>query len=142
MKKPIMIVTDIYEMMTGKDAYTLWHENKATDMIMTGRFMNEQGEQVYACILLTSKVSEAAAQKVINDTYTDIIRPQGYRQYLMSWIPMNDMKEMVLCDLEKDSGERVSALAEIMERTGAFRIMREFPGCAEAADIMYKKATA
>lgn len=143
MSKPTMIITDIYDMMTGKDAYTQWKENNATDMIMSGNFLDANGQSVYAIILLSSKVPEEVAQRVLNDAYTTIIRPKGYRKYVMAWIPMNDLNEMVVCDCEKDTdGFRIGVISTLMETTKAFQIMREFPGCADVADVLYKKAMA
>jgi hypothetical protein len=139
MSKPTLVVADIYSLLTEKDAHTLWRERKATDMILSGSMLNEQGQRVYAFIMLTNTVPEEAAQKLINDTYTTIVVPQGYKHSLMAWIPMNNMREMVICDLDKDGDERVASLTEILLQSKAFEIMGENPQCLEECKVMFKE---
>tara|TARA_R100000742_G_C4245856_1_gene64809 strand:- start:227 stop:661 length:435 start_codon:yes stop_codon:yes gene_type:complete len=115
-KKHKIILADIGQFTPENTLYKVAKKHKAKDFVIIGDGINLlYGVKVSHCIIISETIEEKQARNIINEYWKKSDAPMK----IFAWIPLNNMKDMVVCNIEKNPEMRVKMLTLALEKTGA-----------------------
>jgi hypothetical protein len=107
----------------------------AKDFIITGEALDLiNNVAVSYCIIISETLEEKAVVDLLNNQWKTATSPFK----VFAWIPLNDMKEMVICNLEKNTEMRYRNLTLALEKMGAYKYIRNNTDMEFVGDIFKK----
>lgn len=129
MTKSTFLVCDIAELTRPDNSlYKEAKKHGARDFALVGGGVSwPTGTPVEYCVLITETVDEAHAQQILTEYWQQAAN--SFRVF--AWIPLNDIKEMTVMNLEKHTQQRTEMLYEMLGATGAFKYIKHHTARAD-----------
>lgn len=117
MAKPNFLLCDIAELTKPNNSlFKTATKHNAKDFALVGdSYELVSKTNASYCVLITEGITEDEAKTLLTEAWT---QAQGEAK-IFAWIPLNDIKEMVVLNLETNTQMRVQMLASMLKLTGA-----------------------
>ena len=133
-KRPLPIV-DLSTFSRENTLYKVAKKYNAKDFIITGEALDlTNGAAVSYCIIISQTLEEAPVQDIINKYWK--LAPSPFKVF--AWIPLNNMKEMVVANMEKNTEMRMRNLTLALEKMGAYKYIRHNTDMEFVGDFLTK----
>mgnify|MGYP006125854635 CR=1 FL=1 len=123
MTTPNLAICDIQDLSRADNSlFKIAKKHNAQDFSLVGdAYELVSGTPTSYCIIISNTVEEADA-KVILEQYWKIA--QG-KCKVFAWIPLNDIKEMIVMNLETNTQMRMQMLLSMLKLTGADKYIQK-----------------
>ena len=126
-KKPLCIVPLEELMKPGASLEKFAKLHNAKDFMLAGSVTMHTGEKVLYHVMISETISEGQARSLVSAYHPIAIKEYSDHTMVSAWIPLNDIKELVLCDCDKPQGEHLNRLMlDMLIQTGANDYIRKY----------------
>ena len=122
-QKEIIAVADVADMARpGNSVFKSMKKANAKNVILVGEsHCMMTNTPIEYCVIMSHTMTEQHAKDILTSRWKESTH-QGMRVYV--WFPMNDMKESVFMNLEKQTHMRCAALLAMMKATGGDKVLQ------------------
>ena len=134
-KKQKLILADINDFSAENTLYKVAKQHDAKDFLITGFAINPIYQtDASICILITETIGEEQAMKMLNEAWRQGPLSKA-KTKIFAWIPLNNMKDMVVCNIEKNTEMRMRMFTLALEKISAYKYIRHNTDMEFAKDI-------
>ena len=120
-KKIPLALADLSDFSKENTLSTVAKKFNSKDFVISGEALDLINKvSVSYCIIISETLEEKAVVDLLNNQWKTAKSPVK----VFTWIPLNDMKEMVVCNLEKNTEMRMRNLTLALEKIGAHEYIR------------------
>jgi len=134
-KKIPLAIVDLSDFSKENTLYKVAKKFNAKDFIIKGEALDLiNNVAVSYCIIISETMEEKVVADLLNKQWKTAKSPFK----VFAWIPLNDMKEMVVCNLDKNTELRMRNLQIALEKIGAYKYIRNNTDMKYVNDVFKK----
>ena len=134
-EKPKLIFADINEFSAENTLYKVAKKHDAKDFVITGKGIDMcNGIEASIFIIISETIGEEQATKMLNETWRQGPLSEA-KMKIFAWIPLNDMKDMMVANIEKNTEMRMRMFTLALEKISAYKYIRHNTDMEFAKDI-------
>lgn len=140
MNKNKIIFADLSQFSPEQTLVKLAKKQNAKDFCIVGHGINLlYGKEVSYMILISETIQEEQAKKVLLTSWQNGPYSKAPMK-VFAWIPLNSLKDMVVCDIEKNTDMRLEMLQMALDKISAHKYFIHHTDMDYVKD-MFKKMT-